>query len=355
MPTGVAAKRVLLLGAILLAALFIAGLITGAIGAAFYKSEDESKGGVEGILPKPEVHLAAQTVFPGGDRDRYLEFLHAEKKEREHGKSSLSVEEHDLVDEGPLPGFNFVVTNTLISAWIASILILLIFVLGARKARLVPGLFQNICEVTVEGLLNFVEGVVGKGRARLVFPVIATIFLFVAFNAWIGLLPVYPSIGWIKDDSLSIHLLRPAGTDLNMPLALAIVSFVFVEFLGFRILGFRYVSKFVRLGSLKYGLVSLVRMRPMEAFQGLLDFFFVGPLEAFSELVRLISFTFRLFGNMTAGEILVLVSAFLVPFLATIGVYGLELLVGFVQALIFAGLTLVFAAIAMTPHEGEEH
>ena len=83
----------------------------------------------------------------------------------------------------------------------------------------------------------------------------------------------------------------------------------------------------------------------------MLDFFFVGPLEAFSEFVRLISFTFRLFGNMTAGEILVLMSAFLVPFVATVGVYGLELLVGLIQGLIFAGLTLVFAAIAMTAHD----
>ena len=81
----------------------------------------------------------------------------------------------------------------------------------------------------------------------------------------------------------------------------------------------------------------------------------MGPLEAFSELVRIISFTFRLFGNMTAGEILILISAFLVPFVATLGVYALELLVGFVQALIFAGLTLVFGAVAMASHGSEEH
>ena len=139
-------------------------------------------------------------------------------------------------------------------------------------------------------------------------------------------------------------------------MALALISFVFVEALGFRTLGLSYLTKFVRVGSLKRGLGALFHLRLLDAFQGLLDFFFVGPLEAFSEFVRLISFTFRLFGNMTAGEILVLVSAFLVPFIATVGVYGLELLVGFIQGLIFAGLTLVFAAIAMTAHEEhEEH
>jgi len=80
----------------------------------------------------------------------------------------------------------------------------------------------------------------------------------------------------------------------------------------------------------------------------------VGPLEAFSEFVRILSFTFRLFGNMTAGEILVVISAFLVSFVATVAVYGLELLVGFVQALIFAGLTLVFSTLAIAPHGHEE-
>ena len=128
------------------------------------------------------------------------------------------------------------------------------------------------------------------------------------------------------------------------------MSFVFVEGLGFKMLGIGYLNKFVRISSLKRGIVALFHFQILDAIQGLLEFFFVGPLEAFSELVRLISFTFRLFGNMTAGEILVLVSAFLVPFVATVGVYGLELLVGFIQALIFAGLTLVFAAIAITAH-----
>jgi len=159
----------------------------------------------------------------------------------------------------------------------------------------------------------------------------------------------------VVDGKVEIHLLRPAGTDINMPLALALISFVFVEFLGVKTLGIGYFSKFIRVGSLARGMSSLFRFKLLDAFQGFLDFFFVGPLEAFSEFVRLISFTFRLFGNMTAGEILLLISAFLVPFIATVGVYGLELLVGFIQGLIFAGLTLVFAAIAMTPHEHESH
>ena len=355
---GSGSKKFILLGLLFVFALFITGLLTGAIWAGLVQSEEDKKAGTaEGpFIPKPEVHLPPQTVFPTAEREYYQSFLDAEEKEREHGEEALDDREHAVVDDGPFQGnFTFVVTNTLLSAWLASLLLFLLFALGARKARLVPGRLQTFVEISIEALLKFVEGVVGRQRARLLFPVIATIFLFVVFNAWIGLLPIYPSLGFMSDDLIKIHLLRPAGTDMNMPLALALVSFVFVEYLGFRMLGFSYITKFVRIGSLGRGLRAMVRLRFLDAFQGFLDFFFVGPLEAFSEAVRLISFTFRLFGNMTAGEILVLVSAFLVPFVATIGVYGLELLVGFIQALIFAGLTLVFAAIAMIPHEAEGH
>ena len=350
-------RGVLLFGLLVFVALAIAGLITGAIGAGFAQDPASKAAGetAEGILPKPAVHLPPQVVAPGGAYDHYVEFLHAEHKEIKYGEGDLDEHEHEVLEEGPYKGTNFIVTNTLLSSWIASIVLVGIFVIGARRAQMVPGRWQNFCEIAIEALLRFVEGTVGPGRSRLLFPVIATIFLFVVINAWIGLLPIYPALGTLVDGKIEVHLLRPAGTDINMPLALALVSFVFVEYLGLRMLGFSYFGKFVRVGSLKRGLSALFRFKILDAFQGFLDFFFVGPLEAFSEFVRLVSFTFRLFGNMTAGEILVLISAFLVPFIATVGVYGLELLVGFIQGLIFAGLTLVFAAIAMTAHEHEEH
>jgi F-type H+-transporting ATPase subunit a len=387
---GSGAGKFIALGLILVVGLAIAGLITGAIGAGLTQSDEDAATGktAEGpFIPKPEVHLPAQVAFPTEDRIHYRNFLFAEEVEEilenttitdhdtemlsrlmheitgenaelGHGGDLLSHEQHEiiekLVDEGPYQGSNFIITNALLSSWIASIFLVGLFILGARKAALVPGRFQNFVEIAVEGLLNFVTGTVGREHSRLIFPVIATIFLFVLVNAWIGLLPIYPSLGFKDGDIIQIHLLRPAGTDMNMPLALALVSFVFVEWLGFKMLGMAYITKFFRIGSLKLGIIALFRFQILDAFQYLLDFFFVGPLEGFSELVRLISFTFRLFGNMTAGEILVLVSAFLVPFIATVGVYGLELLVGFIQALIFSGLTLVFAAIAITSHHAEE-
>lgn len=351
-------RGVLLFGLLVILALAVAGLITGAIGAGFVQSPEDKAAGktAEGpFIPKPAVHLPPQVVAPGGAYDHYVEFLHVEHYEREKGEDKLDEHEKAVFAEGPYKGTNFIITNTLLSSWIASIVLIGIFVIGARRAQLVPGRFQNFCEIVVEALLRFIEGTVGPGRSRLLFPIIATIFLFVLINAWIGLLPIYPALGTLVDGRIEVHLLRPAGTDINMPLALALVSFVFVEFLGIKMLGIGYFGKFIRVASLSRGVSALFRFRMLDAFQGLLDFFFVGPLEAFSEFVRLVSFTFRLFGNMTAGEILVLISAFLVPFIATVGVYGLELLVGLIQGLIFAGLTLVFAAIAMTAHEHEGH
>jgi F-type H+-transporting ATPase subunit a len=170
---------------------------------------------------------------------------------------------------------------------------------------------------------------------RKVFPVVATIFFFVLFNAWLALFPFYQFLGFVTDGEIKAHLLRSAGTDLNMPLALALVSFVFVEYWGFRAHGFGYLKKFFALG-------NVIRLRP----SGLIDAF-VGFLELVSEFVRVVSFTFRLFGNMTAGEILVVMITFLVPFVATQFVFGLELLVGLIQAIIFAALTLVFLSVAV--------
>ncbi len=344
MPSGRGANKVLLAGLLVLAALFIAGLITGGIGTAILQGEDKEPL----FVSQPEVHLPPQTIFPNDAREHYIEFLEAEEKEKAEGHGALTHDEEELVAGGPFGGGGWVVTNTMLSAWITSLLLIGVLVLAARRAKLVPGRFQNLVEIVIETLLNFVESVIGRGMARNVFPLIATIFLFVLLNAWIALIPIYPVLGFENSHGdLVVHLLRSAGTDLNMPLALALVSFVFVEYLGLRHLGFSYIGKFIPLGSF---IRSFRRKDIFGAFVSL----FVGFLELVSEMVRIVSFTFRLFGNMTAGEVLVLMATFLVPFVATVAVYGLELLVGLVQALIFAGLTLVFATVAITSHE-EEH
>ena len=341
MPSGTGARRLLMLGGFALLALFVAGLITGAIGTAILRGDDKDP-----LLPEPQVHLPPQPIFPTSARNEHVFApikadgdLEADG-EAGHGEKGYHFE--------PLGMFEFAITNTMLSAWITTLVLLGVFLFGVRGAKMVPGRLQNLVEMAVEALLGFVDGVIGRDMSRRVFPLIATIFLFVAFNAWVALVPIYPALGFKDSDGdIAAHLLRSAGTDLNMGLALALVSFVFVEYWGLRMLGFKYLAKFLPVGEF------FRNVRRGQLFQAGISLF-VGFLEGISELVRVVSFTFRLFGNMTAGEVLLLMAAFLVPFVATVAVYGLELLVGVVQALIFAGLTLVFVTVAITPHE-EEH
>jgi F-type H+-transporting ATPase subunit a len=310
--------------------LTLVGLITGAIGASLTAGEGEE---AKPLLAEPLPHIPPQKVFVSSkpsEADHH--------GEEEHGGGASGVLTSD-------DGGTFAVTNTLLSSWIVTLLLIALFYGATRRMAVVPRGLQNVMEMAVEALLNFVQSVAGAENARRFFPLIATIFMFVMFNAWIGLLPIYPSLGFINaDGEMERHLLRPAGTDLNMPMALALVSFVFVEFWGFRLLKLSYLGKFIRLENLRKGNFAQV---PIDLF--------VGALELLSEFVRIISFTFRLFGNMTAGEILLLVITYLVPFVLVLPFYGLELLVGMVQALIFAGLTLVFVVVAVTPHSEEEH
>lgn len=252
--------------------------------------------------------------------------------------------------------FGFPIANSVIAAWLTIIVLVGFSYAVTRRMRLIPGRLQMVFEFLVGWLYNFCQSVAGEKNGRRFFPVVATIFLFVSFNAWLGLFPGFGSILVHTAEGEVVHLLRPANTDINMPLALALASFVFVEYFGLRTLGIRYLSKFINVGPFLGSVGQIARGRVRAGLSGLIIGFihiFVGMLEALSELVRIISFTFRLFGNMTAGEILILVAAFLIPWLFALPFYGLELLVGFVQALIFAGLTLVFLTLATTAH-GEE-
>ncbi len=252
--------------------------------------------------------------------------------------------------------FGFPITNSIVAAWLTIIVLVGISYAVTRRIKLIPSRLQSAFEFVLGWLLSLCQSVAGERNGRRFFPVIATIFLFVVVNAWLSLLPGFGSIMVTGSEGETVHLLRGANTDINLPLALALVSFVFVEYFGLRSLGFRYLGKFINVGQFFKSIGQLFRGRLKAGLSGLFTGFidiFVGMLEALSELIRIVSFTFRLFGNMTAGEILLLIVAFLVPWVLAVPFYGLELLVGFVQALIFAGLTLVFVTLAVTPHEAE--
>jgi len=296
--------------------LFFVGLVFGPLGSSFLGKEPPA------ILkvPKPYISLPAENVFH-------------------------------------LAGFS--ITNTLIASWFTIIALVSLSYLCTRKMKLIPGKSQAMAEVVVEGLLNFVESVSGKKHARMLFSGVATIFIYVISNAYFALLPFFGTIGIYGHGGKFVGLLRPANTDVNLTLSIAIMSFIFVETWGMRSLGAaHYLSEFINVGQLGQGLKELVtgKIRPaiMNIVFGFVNLF-VGVLEIFSHMTRMVSFTFRLFGNMTAGKVLILVSCFLIPFVFTLPFYGLEILIGLIQALIFGGLTLVFGTVAVASmHEESE-
>ncbi len=303
------------------------------------------------------------------------------------------------------------ITNTMITSWIVVAIMIVIVFFSTRRWEMVPRGAQNVVEGVVEAFYTLVTNVAGEKNGRRFFPVVATIFFFVLAANWLSLLPIFNVIGTVheeehgfvlekssvgpldvnfvpfsgpgglsapsidEDDPTAradyeeaIHdgkavgelfpLLRGPNTDLNTTVALAIVAFIAVETWGITSAGpLRYGANFIRLGGIFRG---LRRFSPAAVFSGIIDAF-VGFLELISELVRLLSFTARLFGNMFAGEVVILMFTFMTPLLITaLLFYPLELFVGIIQAFIFAMLTLVFGVMAVShgqhaAHEEEHH
>ena len=271
--------------------------------------------------------------------------------------SALSVDRPDpkLPAETIFHIFGFPITNSIIGAWITIIFLVGFSYVVTRRMKLIPGRLQAAFEFLLGWLYDLCCSVAGEENGRRFFPVVATIFLFVAFNAWLALLPGFGSITAHTVEG-EVELIRPANTDINMPLALALTSFIFVEFFGLRTLGIRYLSKFFNVREFLRGVRHLFTGKLKAGLSGLFTgvmTIFTGLLEGLSEFIRIVSLTFRLFGNMTAGEILLLVAAFLIPWLFALPFYGLELLIGFIQAIIFGGLTLIFLTLAVESHEEE--
>ncbi len=305
----------------------------------------------------------------------------------------------EIVHLGPLA-----LPNTFIHTLVADLIILGVAFAATRNLSLVPSGLQNVMEWAIEGFYNLTEDVAGD-NARKFFPWIMTIFLIVLVPNWMELIPGVDSIGLLESHAaLSAHtenspggdevvegegilphyavkpiipgvihtivkdeytptveeyehahhdhvlptneageevavlvpFLRASATDLNFTLALALISMVMVQVFGVQALGGSYFSKFFN-------------------FKGGFMGFFVGIIELISEFAKILSFAFRLFGNIFGGQVLLFVMAFLVPWLLPVPFYGLEIFVGFIQAFVFAMLTLVFFAVAVISHQDEHH
>lgn len=224
------------------------------------------------------------------------------------------------------------VNNSLLVSWMIVVLLCALAIKISKSLSLVPSRGQVLMEFAVGGLWDLAYTTAGS-KAKVFFPYIATIFIFVLISNWSGLIPGVGTIlirENVKGENIMIPLFRAPTSDINTTLALALISVGLIQFYGFKYLGFGYMKKFFNFKN------------PILTFSGL--------LELVGEVSKIISFTFRLFGNIFAGEVLLAVMAFLIPVIAPVPFYGLELFVGFIQALVFAMLTLVFLNIS-TAHE----
>ena len=325
-------------------------------------------------------------------------------------------------DDFPTPLGAWNLMNTMLTTWLAMLVLIVIAIFIRRSLNEIPGRFQALFELIVEFFLNLCQSIAGRDKGRRFFPLVFTIFIFIVVANWMGILPGFGTVGRIAApeeiahhhgihhyedpaladyasedshakhdehgedshddhlDSVTLHIftgqgsfsylapgsfseqltfeeyenqsglvgedkraghlvpfLRSANTDINMTLAMAIIAMVMVHFWGFSILGFpSHIGKFINF---KEGPIG----------------FFVGILEIISELAKVVSFTFRLFGNIFAGEVLLMALAFLLPLIGIIPFLGLELFVGVIQAFIFSMLTLVFASMASVSHSSDDH
>jgi F-type H+-transporting ATPase subunit a len=233
--------------------------------------------------------------------------------------------------------FGIPLTSTMLMVWLVMIVLFVSALYFRHTLKMVPGKAQVAVEALIGGGFDYIaDALESRELACKFYPLIMSIFIFILALNWIGLIPGVDSIGIYTashgGESALIPFLHPANTDLNVTIALALVAFVAIELSGIIFLGlWKYGGKFINFSS------------PLA--------FLIGIIELFSELARLISFSFRLFGNIFAGKTLIVIAIFFVPFILPVPLLAFEMFVGFIQAFIFAVLTLFFIKLAIAePH-----
>lgn len=229
----------------------------------------------------------------------------------------------------------FSISNSLLVTLIVTLLLIVFaFWFNSQKNKQKRPFFYELSLTFFTGLYSFFESVAGK-KTKQFFPLLASFFIFIILSNWSGLLPGVGSIGlqqMLHDKKIFIPIFRGPTADINTTLALAVFSIAATQYFGIKNLGFfGYIKKFINITN------------PIN--------FFVGILEILSEISKILSFSFRLYGNIFAGEVLLVVIAAIIPILAPLPFLGLELFVGFIQALVFTMLSLVFMSVASVSHD----
>lgn len=225
------------------------------------------------------------------------------------------------------------VTNSLMVTWIVMFLILILGLIIKFGSKIIPGPLQNAVETIYEESYKFIESILGE-LTPTVYPVAMSLFIFIILGNFGGLLPGVGSIMVLAAQEGKIELLplfRALTSDLNLTFALAILAIVINQYFTIRFIGWKnYIHKFINFSS------------PIN--------FFVGLLEIISELSKILSFSFRLFGNVFAGEVLLSVMYYLIPIAVPIPFMLMEIFVGLMQAFVFALLFVVFIKVAVVEH-----
>lgn len=249
---------------------------------------------------------------------------------------------------------SFPITNAMVNGWIAVVFFVVVAFIASRRKGLVPRGVHNFIEGMIEFMLTETQKVTGDARrAKQFLPIVGTIFLFILFSNWIGLLPGTGSIGiWgLHEGAVElIPLLRPAASDLNLTLAIAVFAVLASHVIGLMTVGvISHVSKFVNIR----GIFRSLKKGPIAILVAIIEFG-VGLLEIVSEIAKVVSLSLRLFGNIFAGEVLLTVMLGILAYFLPIPFMFLELLVGVIQATVFAMLTLAYLTVATEEHGHEQ-
>lgn len=249
---------------------------------------------------------------------------------------------------------NFTVTNSLINSWLVVVIIVLLSWLVRKKIGKVPKLLQNFAEVIIEGALNLADSVTNDRKKTLkIFPIVFSIFLFILLNNWLGMLPGIGSIGFIESsgaEKVFVPWFRGGTADLNTTLALALFAVIGSNVFGFFTVGvWKHFNKYFNFRAFAE-IPKKIKKEPTIIFINPIKAF-VGLIEVIGEAAKVASLSFRLFGNIFAGEVLLSAMAVIFAFGLPIPFMFLEVIVGLIQALIFAMLTLVYFTIASTAEE----
>ncbi len=252
---------------------------------------------------------------------------------------------------------NFQITNALITSWVTVIIIILFVAILKSKLRKVPGKLQNAFEIILDGAYSLADQVTGsRDITKRVFPLAFSIFVFVLINNWLGILPL-GSFGLLEkgaEGTSFVPFLRSGTADVNTTIALALCAVIGSNLFGIVSIGaWKMLNKYVNLKALGE-IFKKVRKEPMILLTAPI-MFFVGILELIGEFAKVASLSFRLFGNVFAGEVLLGAMAAILAYALPVPFLFLEVFVGLIQALIFSILTLVYFTIAAQDHEEHDH